>query len=112
MRWLEGRLAREVGELEQAEQAFEEVYAGFVDYAPIDAALVALDLALLYVENGRVEEVPSVVVAVEGVLRTQEVSRGALAAWIVLREAVERKRLHDTLIKHTALLLERERNRR
>ena len=51
-------------------------------------------------------------IAVESVFRSQGVDRDALAAWIVLREAVDRKKLHDALIKHTAAILERERNRR
>lgn len=112
LRWLEGKLASEVGETELAQDAYEEVYEGFVEYAPIDAALVALDLALLHLESGRVAEVPAIVIAVESVFRTQGVDREALAAWIVLREAVDRERLHDALIKHTAAILERERNRR
>jgi tetratricopeptide (TPR) repeat protein len=112
LRWLEGKLANEVGEIALAEDAFEEVYAGFVEYAPIDAALVALDLALLYLQNGRASEVPAITIAVEGVFRAQEVNRDALAAWIVLREAVELQQLQDALIKRTAALLERERNRR
>ena len=111
LRWLEGKLASEVGETKLAQDAYEEVYDGFVEYSPIDAALVALDLALLYLENGRVAEVPAIMIAVETVFRSQEVHRDALAAWIVLREAVERKQLHDALIKHTARLLERERER-
>jgi tetratricopeptide (TPR) repeat protein len=112
LRWLEGKLASEVGETKLAQDAYEEVYDGFVEYSPIDAALVSLDLALLYLENGRIAEVPAIMIAVETVFRSQEVHRDALAAWIVLREAVERKKLHDALIKHTARLLERERNRR
>ena len=45
LRWLEGKLASEVGETKLAQDAYEEVYDGFVEYSPIDAALVSLDLA-------------------------------------------------------------------
>jgi tetratricopeptide (TPR) repeat protein len=111
LRWLEGRLAREMGDSAQAEEAFEEVYRGFTDTSPIDAAQVALDLALLYVETGRLDEVPAIVLSVEMVFRTHEVERDALAAWIVMREAVERKRLHKVLIKDIADRLERSRGK-
>jgi tetratricopeptide (TPR) repeat protein len=111
LRWLEGRLAQEVGDSVRAEEAFEEVYRGFADEAPIDAAQVALDLALLYLETGRLDEVPAIVLSVEMVFRTHEVERDALAAWLVMREAVERKRLHKVLIKDIADRLERSRGK-
>ena len=72
LRWLEGKLASEVGETKLAQDAYEEVYDGFVEYSPIDAALVSLDLALLYLENGRGAEVPAIMIAVETVFRSRE----------------------------------------
>jgi tetratricopeptide (TPR) repeat protein len=111
LRWLEGRLAKELHDNQRAEDAFEEVYRGFVDDMPIAAALVALDLSLLYLETGRAKKVPAVVLGVEMVFRSHDVEREAIAAWIVLREAVARQRLHDVLIKDVAIRLERLRER-
>jgi tetratricopeptide (TPR) repeat protein len=111
LRWLEGRIARELGELQQAEEAFEDVYRGFADDTPIAAALAALDLALIYIETGRSAEVAAVVMGVEMVFRTQEVEPGAMAAWVVLREAVTRQNVHDALIKNVARRLEILRDR-
>ena len=40
LRWLEGSLAEDVGEIALAEEAFLEVYHGFVDETPLAAAQV------------------------------------------------------------------------
>ena len=111
LRWLEGRLSREIGELADAEEAFEEVYRSFSEDWPIAAALAALDLALVYLETGRVDEVPAIVLGVEAVFRAHDVEQEALAAWIVLREAVARQGLREVVIKDVALRLERLRDR-
>jgi tetratricopeptide (TPR) repeat protein len=111
LRWLGGRLSREIGELADAEEAFEEVYRSFSEDWPIAAALAALDLALVYLETGRVDEVPAIVLGVEAVFRAHDVEQEALAAWIVLREAVGRRGLREVVIKDVALRLERLRDR-
>ena len=111
LRWLEGRLAREIGEFPRAEEAFEEVYRSFSEDWPIAAALAALDLALVYLDTGREIEVPAIILGVEMVFRSHEVEREALAAWIVLREALARQNLHHALIRDVALRLERLRER-
>jgi hypothetical protein len=47
LRWLEGKIARELGQLEEAEAALEEARGTFLEHGiGIDAALVSLDLAL------------------------------------------------------------------
>jgi tetratricopeptide (TPR) repeat protein len=111
LRRLEGGLAYELGDLELAERAYEEVYHGFVDVSPIAGARVALDLALLYLETGRAAKVPPIVLAVERVFRAQGIESDALAAWLVLREAIDRNRLHQALLKDVAARLEHVRDR-
>jgi tetratricopeptide (TPR) repeat protein len=111
LRWLEGKLGREVGDFRLAEEAFDEVYRGFVDVTPIAAARAALDLALVYFEVGRVAEVPAIILAVEKVFRAQSIEPDALAAWLVLREAVDRRRLHQALLKDIAARLQSVRDR-
>jgi tetratricopeptide (TPR) repeat protein len=111
LRRLEGGLAHQLGDLEFAEQAYEEVYHGFVDVSPIAGARVALDLALLYLETGRAAKVPPIVLAVERVFRSQGIETDALSAWLVLREAIERNRLHQALLEDVAARLECMRDR-
>jgi hypothetical protein len=58
LRWLEARLARASGSSEAAERAFLEVRNGYIaEGLPYDVALATLDLAELYVQEGRTAEV-------------------------------------------------------
>lgn len=57
VRWLEGLIAREDGELQTAEKALRSVLCAFADEgAALCAAMVALDLALILLGQGRFEE--------------------------------------------------------
>jgi tetratricopeptide (TPR) repeat protein len=111
LRRLEGNLAQELGDFKVAEQAYEEVYEGFVDVSAIAAARVALDLASLYLESGCEAKVPPIVAAVEKVFRAQGLESDALSTWLVLREAIEQKRLHTALLEDVAVRLDRLRDR-
>jgi tetratricopeptide (TPR) repeat protein len=54
LRWLEGQVARGLHRLEQAETAFREVRGAFVELGlEYDAALVSLDLAMVFAQQGR-----------------------------------------------------------
>ena len=105
LRWLEGSLAQDIGEMKLAEEAFLEVYQGFVDETPLVAAQVALELALVYLETGREGEVAPIVLTVEKVFRAHEIGEDALTAWLILREAVDRRHLHSALLKDVAARL-------
>ena len=105
LRWLEGNLAQDVGESAQAEEAFLEVYHGFMDDTPLAAAQVGLELAMLYLETGREAEVAPIVLTIERVFRAHEIGEHAMTAWLILREAVERKRLHSAILKDVAAKL-------
>ena len=72
---------------------------------------MALDLALIYLETGRSAKVPAIVFAVEQVFRAQQIQRDALTTWMVLREAIERNRLHAELLKDVSTRLEHIRDR-
>src|SRR4051812_466542 len=55
--WVRGKIARGLGQLKQAETRFLAARDGFVkEGIPYDTALVSLELALLYAEQGRTEE--------------------------------------------------------
>jgi tetratricopeptide (TPR) repeat protein len=105
LRWLEGCLARDIGETKLAEEAFLDVYQGFVDVTPLAAAQVCLELAALYLDAGREDEVAAIVIAIEKVFRAHEIDEHAVAAWLLLREAVERRRLHTAVLKDVAARL-------
>ena len=55
---LEGQLARELGNPAEAERALSSACNGFIELGiPLDAAFVGLELADLYLEQGRTVEV-------------------------------------------------------
>ena len=54
---------------------------------------------------------PAIIAAVEKVFRAQEMESDVLSTWLLLREAVERNRLHGALVKEVAARLERMRDR-
>ncbi len=56
--WLRGNLAESRGDVELAEQAYRETRDGFIaEGRGYDAALVSMDLALLYLRQGRPDSV-------------------------------------------------------
>ena len=58
LRWLEGMVAMGLGRLEQAEVAFREVRDAYVELSlDYDAAVVSLELAEVYVRQGRTADV-------------------------------------------------------
>jgi tetratricopeptide (TPR) repeat protein len=98
--WLEGKIAAGRGHLEKAEQAFLTVRQGFLDAAlGYDAALVSLDLALLYARQARTAEMKSLAEQMHPVFLSQEIHREAAAALLLFQEAVR----HDTA---TVVMLE------
>src|SRR6185369_6857228 len=53
-RWMEGRIAAALGDLPEAAAAFGEARQGFARHGkPGDVALVSLDLAAIYLRQGR-----------------------------------------------------------
>ena len=58
---------------------------------PYDAALVSLDLAVLWLEVGCTAKVREMVGAIAWIFRAQKISREAVAALILFRDAAERE---------------------
>jgi tetratricopeptide (TPR) repeat protein len=86
--WVEGRIAAGLGRTEEARRIFEEIRQEFTarDMA-YDAALVTLELAALYIEEGRTSEVRDLAREMIEVFRAQDVHREALAALAVFHSA-------------------------
>ena len=81
LRWFEGRLALGRRELGPAEAAFREAQEGFLDRRlGYDAALVVLDLAMLYAREGATEELKRLAAEVVPVFESREVQRESFAA--------------------------------
>jgi tetratricopeptide (TPR) repeat protein len=113
LRWVEGRIALGTGDGQAAEAAFREVQGEFFErHMGYDAALVSLDLAVLYARAGRVDELKSLAVEIMSVFESCEVNREALAALLMFQHAAQEERLTADLARQLAAFLKRERRPR
>ena len=110
LRWTEGLIALGLGRLGPAEAAFREVQREFLERRMgYDAALVSLDLARLYAQEGCVEELKRLATEIMPVFESRDVHREALVALLMFQKACEEERLTVDLVRELALYLRRER---
>jgi tetratricopeptide (TPR) repeat protein len=110
LRWAEGRVAFGSGDRGPAEQAFKEVQREFLERdMGYDAALVSLDLAILYAQEGCIPELKQLALDILPVFSSREVHREAMAALLLFQHACEEERLTVELARQLASLLARER---
>ncbi|HXO18553.1 MAG TPA: hypothetical protein VOA87_01370 [Thermoanaerobaculia bacterium] len=113
LRWAEANVAAGLGDPGRAELAFRAVQREFLDHAmSFDAALVSLDLAALYAQQGRTQELKELAVEVRSIFASHDVQREAMAALILFQQAAQEERLTVRLARHLAASLERARPRR
>lgn len=90
LRWLEGRIARDLGRLDQAETALREARDGFIERGiGFDAARVSLDLATVYLRQGRTADLKRVAAEMVPVFESRDVHQEALAALLLFRQAAD-----------------------
>jgi tetratricopeptide (TPR) repeat protein len=107
-RWLEGWLAAELGMREEAIAALEEVREDFnTRKMPYDAALATLELATLYLEEGRTGAVRLVASEIQWIFQAERIEREALAALRLFYEAAEREALTVEMARRMASFLYR-----
>lgn len=107
-RWLDGRIAAGLGDDANAEKAFGEVRTGFADAElPYDAALVSLALAEVWLRAGRTQEIKVLVDEMLSIFRARQIRREAIAALLMLREALEQEGATVSLLRTVASELER-----
>ncbi|HEV8577791.1 MAG TPA: hypothetical protein VGX68_01815 [Thermoanaerobaculia bacterium] len=106
LRWTEGKVAASLGRPAEAEAAFLEVRQAFLaDSLGFDAALISLDLATLYLQDGRSEETKRLAAEILPVFQSREVYREAAAALIVFQRAAEMEQLTLGLVDEVAAYL-------
>jgi len=82
LRWLEGMVATGLGRLEQAEVAFREVRDAYVELSlDYDAAMVSLELAGVYVRQGRRADVIRLAEEMLAVFGAREIHREVIRAF-------------------------------
>ena len=110
LRWTEGRVSVLLGRLAEAEAALLEVRESFVaDARAFDAAQVSLDLAALYLRQGRSEETRLLAAELIPIFQSRDIYREALAAVIVFQQAAAMEQLTASLVEEIAAYLERAR---
>lgn len=106
LRWLEGRIHAGLGEIDRAESKLQAVHEGFAAAgSPYNAALVALDLATLWLNQGRTREVRQLVEEMIATFRALRIAREAVAALLILREACDRDEATLDGVRTVAVLL-------
>ena len=110
-KWNQAKIARGLGQSENAESLFLEARDGFVaEEAAYDTALVSLDLASLYAEQGRMAELKRVAEEMVPIFSSREIHREALAALSYWRQAVEAENFCAKLVAGVAAFLKRARH--
>jgi tetratricopeptide (TPR) repeat protein len=109
--WLEADLAHAEGDAETAEDAYKAVRDGFLALRiGYDAALAALDLALLYAEQGRTAELKRVAEEIVPVFESQDVHREAATALMLFQDAVRTEQVTLRYLVELSRYLERARH--
>jgi tetratricopeptide (TPR) repeat protein len=110
LRWLEGRISRDLGRLDQAEAALREARDGFVERGiGFDAAIVSLDLATVYLQQGKTGELKRLAAEMVPVFESRDVHQEALAALLLFRQAAEAEEVTLGLLEKIAGYLQRAR---
>lgn len=110
-RWVEGRIARGLGQLPEAEALLRAARDGFVgEGVAYDVALVSLDLALVHAEQGRTAEVQRIAEETIPLFSSRPIHREALAALVLWARAVREDMASRELILEVASFLRRARH--
>lgn len=110
LQWAEGLIDLGFGRLGPAEAIFREVQKEFLDrQMGYDAALVSLDLARLYAQEGCVDDLKRLAAELMPIFESQDVHREAIVALLMFQRACEEERLTVDLVREVAMYLRRER---
>jgi tetratricopeptide (TPR) repeat protein len=110
LRWVEAKIAFGLSRLQEAEESFRQVQEEFlVRGMGYDAALVSLDLSILYAQEHRTEDLKRLAAEILQVFESRDVHREAVATLILFQSACEEERLSAELASQLATLLQRER---
>jgi len=113
LQWLKAQIADGLEEWRAAETLFLETQAWFLDRRlAFDAALVSLDLALLYARTGRDTELQELAAEVLPLFQVEGAEREVLAALLLFQQSVERKSLTAELIREVREVVRRRRRPR
>jgi tetratricopeptide (TPR) repeat protein len=108
--WLEGRICRDLSRLDEAETSLREARDGFVERGiGFDAAMASLDLATVYLQQGRTGELKRVAAEMVPIFESRDVHQEALAALLLFRQAADAEEVTLGLLERIAGYLQRAR---
>lgn len=111
LRWMEGRIALQLGRGETAEAALRESHEAFLAHEiPYEAATVAFDLASLFADQGRTTELKTLAGELVAVFHRLGVAREALAALMLFERTAQAEAVTATLVAKLASYFERIRS--
>ncbi len=111
LRWLEGVVAFGLHRHEQAEAALREVREAFLELGlTYDAALASLDLAGVYIAQGRTADVRRVAEETLKVFQSYNTHRESIAALLVFCSAARLDQAGLDLVRQVSAFLKRARN--
>jgi tetratricopeptide (TPR) repeat protein len=104
---LRGKIAQAQGDFAAAESAFLQMRDGFLqEELGYDAAIVSMDLALLYLRQGRTAELKALAREMLPIFRSQDVHREAVAALVLFQEAVREEQITAAFVREIAAYLD------
>jgi tetratricopeptide (TPR) repeat protein len=107
-RWVEGKVHAGLGRLGRAERAFRDTRQEYMQRGQIyDAALVGLDMAAVWLRQGRAEEVRSLAEEIYAVFKDLGVEPEAAKALRFVQEACRREEVTVPMIEGVRTFLER-----
>jgi hypothetical protein len=110
-KWVKGKIERGLGNPRRAESLFLAAKDGFLSEGiPYDTALVSLELATLYAEQGRTGELKRLAHETLPVFASRQIHREALAAFAFLHQAIEAERASLELVARVAGFLKSAQN--
>lgn len=109
-RWVEGKIARGLGQPEKAVLLLLTARAGFLELDDAyDVALVSLDIAGIYAEQGRMGELKQLAEEMVPIFSSRQIHREAMAAFALWQQAVQTERLGTELTARVVASLRRAR---
>lgn len=110
-KWVRGKIARGLGQPRLAESLFLAARDGFVEEGvPYDTALVSLEIATLYAEQGRTQDLKRLAQEMLPIFSSLQIHREALAALTFLKQVIEAERASLGLVAGVADYLRRARH--
>jgi len=107
-KWVKGRIARGFGQTALAESLLLAARDGFLaEGIPYDTALISLEIATLYAEQGRMPELKRLAGEMVPIFSSLQIHREALAALTFLKQAIDTEQAGLEVVNAVAGYLKR-----